>query len=105
MNAHTQGPWKTYGKGGVEPVNAPRYELNDGWIIADCPGPDAKANAQLVAAAPDLLEALEHALHDAQSRLYMLPVKAEQIERDIITAQIRIYSEPITRATGRERGE
>ena len=31
---YTQGPWQTYGKGGVEPANSPRYELNDGWIIA-----------------------------------------------------------------------
>jgi hypothetical protein len=52
----------------------------------------------LIAAAPDLLEAVTHALHDAESRLYMLPVKAEQIERDIITAQIDIYRAAIANA-------
>lgn len=58
MSHYTPGPWQTYGAGGVEPCGAPRYELNDGWIIADCPGPDGKANAALIAVCPDMLEIL-----------------------------------------------
>ena len=45
-----------------------------------------------------LRDALEHALHDAESRLYVLPVKAEQIERDIITIQIAMFKAALARA-------
>jgi hypothetical protein len=55
MSKHTPGPWAT---------NETRIEsehehgwVNDGWIIAGCEGPDARANARLIAAAPDLLDA------------------------------------------------
>jgi hypothetical protein len=50
-------PWRIETEEGV---------LNDGWIIADLLGPDAEANARLIEAAPDLLEALE--LADATLR-------------------------------------
>ena len=45
-----------------------------------------------------LAEAVEHACHDAESRLYLLPVNAEPIERDIITAQINIYKTALAKA-------
>jgi len=65
--AHTQLPWEVGAKPNrIEPKNAPRYELNDGWIIADTMGPDADANAVLIVRAvnchADLLEALKRAL-------------------------------------------
>ena len=47
---HTPGPWKAYGtwvSAGVD---------GDGPLIADC---DTDANADLIAAAPDYLAALE----------------------------------------------
>ena len=98
MNTHTAGPWQTYGKGGVEPVGAPRYELNDGWIIADCPGPDAAENARLVAAAPLLLEA-------AQWALSTLTDNDEDSLNDTDKETIKLLTNAITRATGRERGK
>jgi hypothetical protein len=33
-------------------------DVNDGWIICACEGPDARANAHLIAAAPDLFDVL-----------------------------------------------
>jgi hypothetical protein len=54
---HTPGPWKP-GKDGL--VNG------DGIRVADCgwdvEGEEREANAQLIAAAPDLLEALKTAV-------------------------------------------
>lgn len=60
-NQHTRGPWS------VSNVDSdPDYVLicaddkqaNGAWEIATPHGPDAKANARLIAAAPELLEAL-----------------------------------------------
>ena len=48
MSKHTPGPW---------PV---RYDLSS---LMQCPG--AKANARLIAAAPDLLEACQQMLYHA----------------------------------------
>jgi len=48
-----------------------------------------------------LSEAVEHACHDAESRLYILPVDAEQIERDIIKAQINIYQSALDKVKGK----
>ena len=52
MSEYTPGPWR-YREGAlvIFPNNA------GGFCICNCP--DAEANARLVAAAPDLLEALE----------------------------------------------
>ena len=65
---------------------------------------DNHANAALIVRACNsfeaLREAVEHALHDAESRLYMLPVKAEQTERDIIEAQMGIYRQALALARG-----
>jgi hypothetical protein len=47
---HTPLPWQLSASGfTIEPDQAPRYELNDGWNIAICEyGPDAKANAAYI---------------------------------------------------------
>lgn len=57
--AHTSGPWRA----DVSFVNGPRdygYDAATGEFssIAQAFGRDAEANARLIAAAPDLLEAL-----------------------------------------------
>lgn len=64
MIKHTDGPWIANDK--HSDSNYPwRIESdangypNDGYIIAKLDGPDAEANARLIAAAPDLLEALK----------------------------------------------
>lgn len=63
--AHTPGPWIEYGLGRFsEKQYGVRSMAVDGpdSDITDCiTGPNAKANARLIAAAPDLLEALEEA--------------------------------------------
>lgn len=68
MSKHTPGPWtQGFSKAGkecvwldgrIEPQNG--MGLNSTWI--DC---GTEANARLIAAAPDLLEALKHLEHNA----------------------------------------
>lgn len=61
MGEHTPGPWETCG-------NSVRTKITDtnreGFTIADCclHREERKANAHLIAAAPDLLTALEQVL-------------------------------------------
>ena len=58
---YTQGQWHVGPMSqSVRPdVTTPhKGEINGGCIIASLYGPDAAANARLIAAAPDLLEAL-----------------------------------------------
>lgn len=55
MSRHSKGPWS---------VSRVRIQSSDGKVVATCDvwGPDwstKKANADLIAAAPDLLEACE----------------------------------------------
>ena len=54
MSGHTKGPWKAY--------ETEVYFANNagGLSVAGCP--DAEANARLIAAAPELLEAPEEML-------------------------------------------
>lgn len=63
---HTPGPWSVRNKGGRESVisNPAGNEATNGTFIADCMVSSAyrtieetKANAKLIAAAPELLEA------------------------------------------------
>jgi hypothetical protein len=69
MSKHTPGPWEVGGYGGVViPVN------RNGSIICSMHGRDStyqgdncKDNARLIAAAPDLLEALKEFVHPYQS--------------------------------------
>jgi len=61
VNTHTPGPWSTESLlifGAMKKV-APGYSFGD--RVADVFGdnPDAEANARLIAAAPDLLDALD----------------------------------------------
>jgi hypothetical protein len=53
--SHTPGPWRV-----SHPVNQVESHVRDesGVLICKCYWPDESANATLIAAAPDLLEAL-----------------------------------------------
>lgn len=59
MSAHTLGPWQTARHG--TPDYAPQFGVyaNAASDLAIVRGPNAEANARLIAAAPDLLAALQ----------------------------------------------
>lgn len=70
MSKHTPGPWAITNTADIfTPLGATNAEgiaavSNDGWHIADCDMgalclDEVSANARLISAAPDLLEALE----------------------------------------------
>jgi hypothetical protein len=64
MTEHTPGPWKS--KNTV--VFDPQGDTPEGhWQLAACQGPNGTANARLIAAAPDLLAALEGAAFHIQT--------------------------------------
>ena len=60
MNKHTPGPWSVGGPTGF--VNQVYIEPAIGAVYGS--GDEAQANAHLIAAAPELLEALQEALED-----------------------------------------
>jgi hypothetical protein len=63
MTEHTPGPWKS--KNTV--VFNPQGDTPEGhWQLAACQGPNGTANARLIAAAPDLLAALEGLLNEVE---------------------------------------
>lgn len=66
-------------------------------------GPPDK-DAALVAAAPELYEALEHALRDTEGRLYMLPIEGRGVseQKDILSAQIGRYKSALKKARGEQ---
>ena len=60
MSKHTPGPWFMTGElpGYRHRINSTPQNL--GWDLAHvCNGPEADANARLIAAAPELLEVLQ----------------------------------------------
>lgn len=70
MSKHTPGPWKVEVLGHtLRVVDSYGWEehSNDLAVIGDCSNPTLQANTRLIAAAPDLLEALEMALNAIES--------------------------------------
>lgn len=76
MSKHTPGPWRITGSK-TKYIEAP---LRDGWEQEVCAvgpteadngyGIQHEANARLIAAAPDLLEALELVISNAESAVF-----------------------------------
>ena len=66
MNKHTPGPWHLDTARGNTHLSSVfhgkdnRPFLERPWNVAICTGPQSEANARLIAAAPDLLAALEN---------------------------------------------
>ena len=59
MNArHTPGPWHTAGDQGVQ-IRSEKHQIAKIWTMR---GDEWKANARLIATAPDLLASLEEVL-------------------------------------------
>ena len=59
--SHTRGPWKTITLDDIVYINPDRGEQGEFALIARMTGPDTtwrEANARLIAAAPEMLEAL-----------------------------------------------
>ena len=83
MTRHTPGPWKIVPSG----VGNPRIVGADGYAVAACrpkySTPDdyaiAAANAHLIAAAPDLLEALKRLLGFTQGGCADLQLQEQEI--------------------------
>lgn len=55
---HTPGPWRTSGPDGMD-IEAEGGSTFWAFVSMDTPEAERKPNARLIAAAPDLLEALE----------------------------------------------
>jgi hypothetical protein len=83
---HTQGPWVADG----DQVEV-QAEFNDGYRICDVFGPDYKANARLIAASPDMLEALRLASQSAGFQ-YMTHETRLKIDNAIAKAAARSNS-------------
>ena len=97
MSKHTTGPWvirngsdifTPLGAANAEGIEAPS---NDGWMIADCDMgslsfDEVTANARLIAAAPDLLEALIQ----AEERLCVAEYHLDRGEDDSIRFESEI---------------
>lgn len=59
----TPGPWRARTNDDCKPLNVADYSIDSStWLVAevysDIPEEESKANAQLIAAAPDMFEAL-----------------------------------------------
>lgn len=64
MSKHSPGPWVV---NGVDDLGAYVYIDSDCHVVVRCPDPGVEdANARLIAAAPDLLEALRNVVAGAE---------------------------------------
>ena len=63
MSKHTPGPWHTAGEQGVQ-IRSAKDQIAKVWTMR---GNEWKANARLIAAAPELLEALQDMVSDHAS--------------------------------------
>lgn len=56
----TKGPWQSIYEGSIQTKGRRnKTNSNGGWVIAECFGADKEANINLIAAAPEMFEALE----------------------------------------------
>jgi len=82
----TPGPWY------IEEHNPGEFDITSGEggkiiAMADCEGKEAKANAHLIAAAPELLEALKLVRDKYQEHFENMPVAWQSVD-NIIEAAI-----------------
>ena len=76
---HTPGPWVTDSDTGREYVLAPPLDENEGGATIICSmGLESEANTRLIAAAPDLLEALDAALAQIDTVSARLEIEAQE---------------------------
>lgn len=84
MSKYTKGPWKAVKDSPLTYAIVIYSSDYDVVAVLDTDNPNDKANAQLVAAAPDLLEACEKALH-----------VIDDLSQDILTEDNEFLSEII----------
>ena len=75
---HTPGPlmalsFPTWHHTDVVPENDPTASSNATFVVARCYGPDQEANAELFAAAPDMLAVLDALCQPNEKRVMMPP--------------------------------
>lgn len=105
---HTPGPWRWADgyQASATSRNAPtvyipgREVCKLSSLMANEHQAEAKANARLIAAAPDLLDACRLAARNAEAELYMLPVDADRAVRTCREKQVAIYRAALAKATG-----
>jgi hypothetical protein len=70
MNAHTSAPWYALAEGVTDAATGYRAIIDsDGYTVCN-PSPMGEANARLIAAAPDLLEAVVSLLNTESAALW-----------------------------------
>lgn len=98
---HTPGPWVAV----AHYVRTPLDAQGGGWMVADCrdvslPREQVQANAHLIAAAPELLEALEQAFDFPPDFFDRSDDELEQIT--VSGRHLRMVRAAIAKATGAE---
>ena len=95
---HTPGPWAVGGHPGDKSGTDWREVLAPSQFGPAYVCQALKEDARLIAAAPDLLAACEVALRNAESRLYILPLGAPDIDRQALHAEAALYRAAIAKA-------
>jgi len=99
MNKHTPGPWRVNHADNDPRTRLRVYTNGTESLVADCDGatPDSKANARLIAAAPELLARLELA------QRYLTHPEVLKITRQMALSGEAV-NERIAEAIARARG-
>ena len=97
---HTPGPWEVCY---TDEIYAGSKHIADAFIYAIGSLEQAVANAHLIAAAPDLLEALENLLTEAED-VFVCMADATGIDRHNLPAPFIKARAAITRARGEQDG-
>tara|TARA_R110001606_G_scaffold30344_4_gene93820 strand:+ start:720 stop:1025 length:306 start_codon:yes stop_codon:yes gene_type:complete len=100
MSMHTKGPWVTADGYGEKRYGTAVKSIHDDHLICSCTGyygrEGAEANARLIAAAPDLLEALER---------LKIEITLSDVDMDYIESHFRPHLERAASAIAKARGE
>ncbi len=98
--AYTPGPWRANGSSVVASPDTFRFLFDCKPLRMTLGVEECQANARLIAAAPDLLEALEH-VRDTPEFAYLYPGTKDEILRAITKALCgsnRLFDEPSSEA-------
>ena len=102
MTTHTHGPWETLADNGVTIIG---YGNGFQVICSEVSGAtraEAQANARLIAAAPELLEACQSALESLEWHVQQDAALTDCVEDDIVGhGDIQSLKDAIAKAEGR----